>query len=95
MPATTAQEMPAFVAWITTYGSMFGFFFQLAWWTLTGIAAIWAAATFKRYVDMRSAALKAEGVAVAGGKSAKVKAESGSTADDKSDEKVDVDKFVD
>ena len=42
--------MTAFVAWITTYGSIIGFFVQILFYIVVATAAAWAAVTFSRYV---------------------------------------------
>jgi hypothetical protein len=39
-----------FIGWITTYGSIIGFFVQLAFYIVVAASAAWAAVTFARYV---------------------------------------------
>jgi hypothetical protein len=42
--------LSGFITWITTYGSIIGFFVQMFYYIVIAIAAIWAATTFARYV---------------------------------------------
>ena len=49
MPATTAAPS-GFIAWITTYGSIIGFFVQIIFYIVVASSAAWAATTFARYV---------------------------------------------
>lgn len=42
--------MNPFITWITTYGSIIGFFVQMAFYLTVAAAAVWAATTFARYV---------------------------------------------
>jgi hypothetical protein len=42
--------LAAFVTWITTYGSIIGFFVQLAFYIVVAGSAAWAATTLARYV---------------------------------------------
>jgi hypothetical protein len=39
-----------FIGWISTYGSIIGFFVQLAFYVVVAVSAAWAAVTFARYV---------------------------------------------
>ena len=39
-----------FLAWITTYGSIIGFFVQIVFYVVVAVSAAWAAVTFARYV---------------------------------------------
>ena len=98
MTATTAQQMPGFVLWISQYGSMIAFFVQVLWWLLTGVAAIWAAWNFQRYVETRMGTLKSEsGLGESEARVAKASTAADKPADktrDGSDTRVDVDKFV-
>ena len=38
------------MAWISTYGSIIGFFVQIAFYVVVAASAAWAAVTFARYV---------------------------------------------
>ena len=49
MGATSAAP-GGFIGWITTYGSIVGFFVQIAFYVVVAAAAAWAAVTFARYV---------------------------------------------
>lgn len=42
--------MAAFLTWISTYGSIIGFFVQVLFYITVAISAAWAATTFARYV---------------------------------------------
>jgi hypothetical protein len=45
------ERVTGFIGWITTYGSIVGFFVQMAFYIVVAIAAAWAAWTFARYVS--------------------------------------------
>lgn len=49
MAATTGAS-GGFIAWITAYGSIIGFFVQIIFYIVVATAAAWAAVTFSRYV---------------------------------------------
>jgi hypothetical protein len=49
VPATTAAS-GGFIAWITTYGSIIGFFVQILFYVIVAGSSVWAATTFARYV---------------------------------------------
>jgi hypothetical protein len=49
MGATSAAP-GGFIGWITTYGSIIGFFVQIAFYVVVASSAAWAAVTFARYV---------------------------------------------
>jgi hypothetical protein len=59
--ATTAAS-GGFVAWITTYGSIIGFFVQILFYVVVATSAAWAAVTFARYVKY----MTSEDIAVSG-----------------------------
>jgi hypothetical protein len=42
--------LAAFLTWISTYGSIIGFFVQVLFYVTVAISAAWAATTFARYV---------------------------------------------
>jgi hypothetical protein len=42
--------LAAFLTWISTYGSIIGFFVQVVFYITVAISAAWAATTFSRYV---------------------------------------------
>jgi hypothetical protein len=46
----TAAAPTGFIGWITTYGSIIGFFVQIAFYTVVAASSAWAAVTFARYV---------------------------------------------
>jgi hypothetical protein len=94
--ATTAQQLPAFVEWIQTYGNVVIFFAQMIWWLLTAIAAVWAAWNFQRYVETRMGTLKAEGGVGSFDDAAEAEGRAADAADQakRDSGKVDVDKFV-
>jgi hypothetical protein len=39
-----------FIGWITTYGSIIGFFVQIVFYVVVASSSAWAAVTFSRYV---------------------------------------------
>ena len=45
-----ATEPTGFMGWISTYGSVIGFFVQIAFYVVVAASAAWAATTFARYV---------------------------------------------
>jgi len=50
--AAAAVAAPTgFVGWIMANGQMVAFIGQILFWLVVGIAAVWAAATFNRYVN--------------------------------------------
>ena len=49
MGATSAAPA-GFIGWITTYGSIIGFFVQILFYVVVATSAAWAAVTFARYV---------------------------------------------
>ena len=48
MPTSAAPT--GFIAWISTYGSIIGFFVQIVFYIVVAASAAWAAVTFARYV---------------------------------------------
>jgi hypothetical protein len=46
----TGAAPGGFIGWITTYGSIIGFFVQIAFYVVVATSAAWAAVTFARYV---------------------------------------------
>jgi hypothetical protein len=48
VPTTGSSD--GFLGWIATYGSIIGFFVQIAFYVVVAGAALWAAITFARYV---------------------------------------------
>jgi hypothetical protein len=48
--AATAAAPDGFLGWITTYGSVIGFFVQIAYYVVVAASVAWAAAMFTRYV---------------------------------------------
>ena len=52
MDVSTAAAAPTgFVGWILANGQIVAFIGQLLFWLVLGIAAVWAAAVFNRYVN--------------------------------------------
>jgi len=50
-PSAAAAAAPTgLTAWIMANGQIVAFIAQLLYWTVLGVAAIWAAAVFNRYV---------------------------------------------
>ena len=49
MGATSAAPA-GFIGWITTYGSIVGFFVQILFYIVMATSAAWAAVVFARYV---------------------------------------------
>ena len=61
MGSTTAAAPGGFIGWITTYGSIIGFFVQIFFYIVVAGSAAWAAVMFAKYVNfMMSAELEAE-----------------------------------
>ncbi len=50
-PTTVAAAPTGFVGWIMANGQIVAFVGQLAFWLVLGVAAVWAAVTFNRYVN--------------------------------------------
>ena len=46
----TGAAPGGFIGWITQYGSIIGFFVQIAFYVVVATSAAWAAVTFARYV---------------------------------------------
>ena len=63
--AAAAAAPTGLVAWIMANGQIVAFIGQLLFWLVLGIAAVWAAAIFNRYVNfmMRDAGSSQEPVA--------------------------------
>jgi hypothetical protein len=49
MGAAPAQS--GLTAWVMANGQIIGFFAQILFWAAVGFAAVWAAATFNRFVN--------------------------------------------
>ncbi len=45
--------MTGLLTWITNYGSIVGFFIQIAFYIILAVSALWATLLFKRFVDFR------------------------------------------
>jgi hypothetical protein len=88
--------MSGFVSWISTYGGMIAWAMQLVWWLVTGVAIIWAAWNFQRYVETRMGTLKAEGGVGTFDTAADEKGKADEAVDKakRDAKKVDVDEFV-
>lgn len=52
--------MEAFLNWVSTYGSIIGFFVQILYFVVISVAAIWAVLLFKRLVDFKTGAGEAD-----------------------------------
>ncbi len=50
-PTTVAAAPTGFVGWIMANGQIVAFIGQLVFWLVLGVASVWAAATFNRYVN--------------------------------------------
>ena len=46
----TAAGSTGFIGWITTYGSIIGFFVQILFYIVMATSAAWATVVFARYV---------------------------------------------
>jgi len=49
--AAAAAAPTGLVGWIMANGQMVAFIGQMLFWLVVGVAAVWAAATFNRYVN--------------------------------------------
>jgi len=47
----TSAAAGGFVGWILNYGQIILFFAQLFFWIVVGVAALWAAVVFNRFVN--------------------------------------------
>ena len=65
MDPSTAAAPTGFVGWIIANGQVIGFIGQLAFWLVLGVASVWAAATFNRYVNFVMRSSEAAGTSVA------------------------------
>jgi hypothetical protein len=50
-PSTAAAAPTGLTAWIMANGQIVAFIAQLLFWLVLGVASIWAAAVFNRYVN--------------------------------------------
>lgn len=57
MGAAPAQS--GLTAWVMANGQVIGFFAQMLFWAAVAFAAVWAAATFNRFVNFATGATKA------------------------------------